>query len=447
MPMGAALFLFLLAGIFHNVQFSAGVRAEENPRLTPVVRAVRQAAPAVVNITAIQNSPERRLSPLEQFWRRQLPPELPGFGGPQTARRRSNLGSGVIVDGSQGLVLTNAHVVSASDEITVHLQDGRQFPAKIRGAQQDFDLAVLEVPGGDLLPAVLMGDSDQLMPGETVIAIGNPFGFNHTVTTGVVSATGRSIRNQGGTLTDLIQTDAAINPGNSGGPLLDLEGNLIGINTAMDSRGEGIGFAIPVNKARKVMDDLLSKGKVAPLWLGLLAVDIDPLGARALGLPQRKGVIVNKVIAGLPAEKSGIEPGDILMAVNSSPLADSSDFASIMANQTADVRLRLDILRDGKKFSVELLPVPFSDDQAEDMLYRRWGCRLSDGQQGPVISEIDAQGPASFLHKGDMLTGINGIMLRDKGHALEIFRREMFSSQALLQIMRSGRNYHARLLL
>lgn len=437
----------LLAGSVPNVLFPAYAKTAENPRITPVVIAVRQAAPAVVNIAALQNSPKRSLSPLEQFWNRQLLPELPGFSGAHPARQRSNLGSGVIVDGRRGLVLTNAHVVSASNEITVHLQDGRQFPAKIRGAQRDFDLAVLEIPGSNDLPAVNIGNSDHIMPGETVIAIGNPFGFNHTVTTGVVSAIGRSIRNQGGMLTDLIQTDAAINPGNSGGPLLDLEGNLIGINTAMDSRAEGIGFAIPVNKARKVMDDLLSKGRVTPLWLGLLAGDIDPLAARSLGLPRCKGLMVENVLPGLPAEQNGIEPGDVLIGINSSPLGDGRDLAAIMANQTAGTKLRLEILRNGKKLALELTPVTFSDAQAEEMLYRRWGYTLSETPRGLAITEIDEQGPSSFLRKGDLLTGINGIALRDKAHALEIFRHEIFSGQALLQISRSGRNYHARIAL
>ena len=176
-----------------------------------------------------------------------------------TSRCVEETGSGVIVDGKRGLVLTNAHVIAGGDEVMIHLQDGRQFPAVVKGAEPDFDLAVLEIQGPHDLPAVPLGDSSDLMPGETVIAIGNPFGFNHTVTTGVVSALGRTIRSESGVFTDLVQTDAAINPGNSGGPLLNLEGRLVGINTAVHARGEGIGFAIPVNKARRVMDDLVGQ--------------------------------------------------------------------------------------------------------------------------------------------------------------------------------------------
>lgn len=150
----------------------------------------------------------------------------------------------------------------------VHLLDGREFPAEVKGADPDFDIAVLEIKEARNLPAVRLGDSGDILPGETVIAIGNPFGFNHTVTTGVVSALGRTIRNEGGVFTDLIQTDAAINPGNSGGPLLNIEGGLIGINTAVDARAEGIGFAIPINKARRVMEDLMGRGPGGPALAG-----------------------------------------------------------------------------------------------------------------------------------------------------------------------------------
>ena len=185
---------------------------DSSPRMTPVVRAVQATAPAVVNITSTHVVERQRISPMEQFFG-----FGPGFDQPRRQKRVS-LGSGVIVDGKRGLVLTNAHVIAGGDEVMINLQDGRQFPAVVKGAEPDFDLAVLEIQGPHDLPAVPLGDSSDLMPGETVIAIGNPFGFNHTVTTGVISALGRTIRSESGVFTDLVQTDAAINPGNSGGP-------------------------------------------------------------------------------------------------------------------------------------------------------------------------------------------------------------------------------------
>ena len=216
------LFVCLLAGLPGQVVRGAqAAPAPDSPRLTPVVRAVQAVAPAVVNITSTHIIEGHRVSPLERFFGPGFGPGFPdssGFGAQPRKRKRVSLGSGVIVDGRKGLVLTNAHVIAGGDEVMVHLLDGREFPATVKGAEPDFDIAVLEIKGAHDLPAVRLGDSTDIMPGETVIAIGNPFGFNHTVTTGVVSALGRTIRNDGGVFTDLIQTDAAINPGNSGQP-------------------------------------------------------------------------------------------------------------------------------------------------------------------------------------------------------------------------------------
>ena len=332
---GFLLLFCLLAG------FPAGspaAPAPDSPRMTPVVRAVQAVAPAVVNITSTHIIEGQRVSPLERFFGPGFSPGFPGFDGFPGARpgrqKRVSLGSGVIVDGPKGLVLTNAHVIAGGDEVMVHLLDGREFPATVKGAEPDFDIAVLEIKGARDLPAVRLGDSADIMPGETVIAIGNPFGFNHTVTTGVVSALGRTIRNDGGVFTDLIQTDAAINPGNSGGPLLNIEGGLIGINTAVDARAEGIGFAIPINKARRVMADLMGQGRVAPLWLGLMAEDLDSRMAMALGLREARGVLVGAVFEGTPAAKAGITPGDIIESINATPVRDRRDYINVLRNQT-----------------------------------------------------------------------------------------------------------------
>ena len=197
-----------------------------SPRMTPVVKAVSQVAPAVVNITSTLIE-RRPATPFDAF-----------FGMPNQPYRSESVGSGVIIDGGEGLVLTNAHVVNGATSISVRLLDGRSFSADVVGAEPDFDIAVLRLDGAKNLPAVRMAESTDLMPGETVIAIGNPFGFSHTVTTGVISALDRTIQAEDGMFTDLIQTDAAINPGNSGGPLLNILGELIGINTAIDARGE-----------------------------------------------------------------------------------------------------------------------------------------------------------------------------------------------------------------
>lgn len=438
------LLTFLSGGLLAPAQ--AGAAPQENsPRMTPVVRAVQAVAPAVVNITSTHVIQGQYLSPLEQFFG-------PGFGmGPDfgapspRSQKRESLGTGVIVDGKKGLVLTNAHVIAGGDEVMVRLLDGREFPAIVRGADPDFDIAVLEIKGPQDLPAVRLGDSDDVLPGETVIAIGNPFGFSHTVTTGVVSALGRTIRNRNNAFTDLIQTDAAINPGNSGGPLLNLEGVLIGINTAVDARAEGIGFAIPVNKARRVMADLVDSGKVAPLWLGLDVQDMDVQTAMALGLKSARGVLISMVFPGTPADGAHIRPGDILDTINATPVRDRRDYLDILRNQTPDTKLRLGLKRDGGAVTAEVVPAPFTDESARTLMEKRWGFSAMQTSGGVVLSSVNKQGPSNFLRKGDAVTAVGASPVRKMEDLLQAFRRERMAGQVLLQVMRNGKGYYARI--
>ncbi|SDF10210.1 trypsin-like peptidase domain-containing protein [Desulfovibrio legallii] len=436
-----ALFCFLAAWP------AAAAPAPGSPRFTPVVRVVQAVAPAVVNITSTHVVEGRRFSPLEQFFGFGIP-GLPGFeefGGAPRRQKRVSLGSGVIVDGARGLVLTNAHVIAGGDEIMVHLLDGREFAAKVRGADSDFDIAVLELRGARDLPAVRLGDSDDILPGETVVAIGNPFGFNHTVTTGVVSALGRTIRSKNGAFTDLIQTDAAINPGNSGGPLLNLDGVLIGINTAVDARAEGIGFAIPSNKARRVMADLLGRGRVAPLWLGLDLQDVDSRAAMALGLREASGVLVTRVFPDTPAAGAGLTAGDILESVNGAPVRDRRDYADILRNQTAGTPLRLHLRRDGAPLERSVAPAPFTDAAARELMERRWGFDAAQSGRQVRVSRVRQDGPAAFLRQGDVITAVGAAAVHSLEDLLQAFRRERLAGQVLLQVARGGKGYYARL--
>lgn len=411
-------------------------------RVTPVVRAVRAIAPAVVNITS---SRLERASPLENFFGPGFDPF--GFGQQGGKRKRVSLGSGIIVDGHKGLVLTNAHVIAGGDEIRIHLQDGREFPAKIRGMEPDFDIAVLQISGAPPLPAVPLGDSSDLMPGETVIAIGNPFGFNHTVTTGVISALNRSIRHAGGMLTDLIQTDAAINPGNSGGPLLNIDGSLIGINTAIDARGEGIGFAIPANKARRVMDGLMRHGSVDPLWFGILAEDVDQRTANALGLREPGGIFISHVFEGTPAKKADLRPGDVIKKVNAASLRDRADYIGALRNQTAGDVVALEVWRDGRRLEARIVPERFDDAKAAKLMESRWGFSLKDGKAGPVVVYARKDGPAAFLRKGDLLRGIGEEPVKNLKDAISAFRHERLARQVIMLIRRDGNDYYARLVI
>ncbi|MCR4665978.1 MAG: trypsin-like peptidase domain-containing protein [Desulfovibrio sp.] len=436
MPKNLSFFLLSLFLLFPSSLTAAP--SEGSPRATPIVRVVRQSQAAVCNITCTQIR-DRQASPLDLFF---------GFPGSiQNAPRhqkRVSLGSGVIVDGQKGLVLTNAHVIAGSDEIMVHLQDGRSFKAEVRGAEPDFDIAILALKNASDLPELPLGDSSDLVPGETVIAIGNPFGFSHTVTTGVVSALGRTINCRSGTLTDLIQTDAAINPGNSGGPLLNLEGRLVGINTATDTRAEGIGFAIPVNKVRRVMESLVHNTRISPYWLGILAEDLDGQTAWTLGLDSQTGILITAVFEKTPAAGAGIAPGDILQSINDSPIRDRHDYVGLLRNQTGDP-LALKLIRDGREFRTTLTPAPFTDAIAEALMRERWGLRVRGTGKYVLIQDVRHGGPADFLRPGDRILAVGGLGIASVADMLQAFRKERMAQQILLQVVRGGRAYYARL--
>ena len=235
----------------------------------------------------------------------------------------------MIIDAGKQLVLTNAHVIEGASTIRVRLLDGRQFDGELVGSDPDFDLAILHLKDARDLPQAIMGDSSDMMIGETVIAIGNPFGFGNTVTTGVVSALERTIETKQGTFTDFIQTDAAINPGNSGGPLMNLAGELVGINTAIYAEAEGIGFAIPIDKAKRVVDELVSFGHVQAAWLGLEGQDVDERIARYLGLEEARGMLVTQVHEA-PSQKAGITAGDVITSVNGVAVEDRNHYQRIL---------------------------------------------------------------------------------------------------------------------
>ena len=306
----------------------------QSDRESPIVRAVRKVSPAVVNISSSYEV-RKRANPFSGFGMDPFFEEFfKDFFDPRFERRResTSLGSGVIIDGKRGFILTNAHLIERSGNIKVVLEDEREFEAKIVGADPDSDLAVLQIDSPSRLPSIEMGSSDDLMIGETVIAIGNPFGFSHTVTTGVISAVNRSIRTDERVFLDFIQIDASINPGNSGGPLLNINGDLIGINTAIYAKAQGIGFAIPINKARKIISDLIQYGEVIQTWIGITVQNLDKKLARYLKVPGKKGVMVKSLEPGSPASSAGLKEGDIILAIGSNKIASVRDYWSVKKN-------------------------------------------------------------------------------------------------------------------
>jgi serine protease Do len=269
--------------------------------------------------------------------------------GPQREFKQRSLGSGFIID-KDGYIVTNNHVIDNADEIKVRLANDREFDATVVGRDAKTDLALIRIKGAQHLVPLKMGDSDRLEVGSWVVAIGSPFGLEQTVTAGIVSAKGRVIG--AGPYDDFIQTDASINPGNSGGPLLNMKGEVVGINTAIVAQGQGIGFAIPVNLARGIIAQLKKNGSVTRGWLGVGIQDLTPQLAEYYGLKDKKGVLVSQVFKGDPAEKAGIKPNDIIVAVDGKPVHSGRQLSKTVAGLAVGKRVAIKILRDGKEKTV-----------------------------------------------------------------------------------------------
>ena len=344
-------------GIKQTQVLSGGVTVREAPASNRPAQnsyslAAKNAMPSVVNIFTSKEVRQRRNPLLND-------PFLKRFFGEQQnntqAERLSSLGSGVIVS-DQGYILTNNHVVESADDIEVALADGRKASAKVVGTDPETDLAVIKINLPDL-PAITFGRSDQASVGDVVLAIGNPFGVGQTVTMGIISALGRNNLTENA-FENFIQTDAAVNPGNSGGALVDVNGNLLGINTAIYSQtggSVGIGFAIPVSTVKTVMESIISNGHVVRGWIGVEPQDITPELADSFGLKQRSGAIIAGVIRGGPADKAGMKPGDILIAIEGKPVGDTTQMLNLVAQLKPGDKAKVTVLRDANRPTLEIL--------------------------------------------------------------------------------------------
>jgi S1-C subfamily serine protease len=431
----AALVLSILGGASPALG-GALPRAEETSpavRRTPVVAAVEKVRGAVVNVSAEEvvriRVPSRRAQqqddfPLDDFF------EAPRY---RKGYQVTSLGSGVIVS-PDGYVLTNNHVVESGARFRVGLLDGRELIAKVVGTDASSDLAVLKLDAKEPLPYVPMGRSDDLLIGETVIAIGNPFGLSHTVTTGVVSAVHRNFSGHGRTLFDFIQTDASINPGNSGGPLLDIQGRLIGVNTAiLGERSAGIGFAIPIDRARRVAEDLIAHGEVREGYFG---VSVRDLPARE-GAPEGTsgGVQVVAVDPGSPGARAGVQRGDRVEAVNGFPVRSAEEFRFRVRDLDIGEVAKLDLERGGAKVAPSLTAVELGAAQAVALVTQRVGIEVGEErvQGGRVVylRRVANGSPAAEigLEPGDYLLAVN---------AAEVSTRQEFD-RAIARARRGGR--------
>lgn len=424
----------------------------EASRETPVVQAVKAVSPSVVNINAeyferTQQNPFSgfRGDPMMQDFFK----DFFEYGRPQKEKRTS-LGSGVIIDGHRGLVLTNAHVIERAGSIKVTMMDEREFDAEIVGSDVNSDLAVLKLSHSGDLPAVEMGRSDDLMIGETVIAIGNPFGFSNTVTTGVISAIGRNIMTQNQTYHNFIQTDASINPGNSGGPLLNINGQLIGINTAIYASGQGIGFAIPINHAKRIVNDLVKHGEVIPPWTGINVKPMDKRLANYLG-NGKSGVVVGFVEKGSPAANAGVTAGDIVFSVGGKPVQSPSEFQSVIMEYAPGDEITLSMLKANDKKDVEIKTSVYPASKAPELTWGLLGIEvksasLVSGQSVPgvVITKIN---PQSFLagigaRQGDLIRKIDGAKTDSSEDFYKIMMKSRQKSSIVLLLQRGGKGYY-----
>ena len=412
------------------------------PSLAPMLEKV---LPAVVSVqvegTAVQSQ--------------RVPEELKKYFGDespdQQAQPFEGLGSGVIIDAAKGYILTNNHVISQADKISVQLNDGREFDAKLIGGDDLSDIALLQVQNPSNLTQIAIADSDKLRVGDFAVAVGNPFGLGQTATSGIISALGRSGLNLEG-LENFIQTDASINRGNSGGALLNLNGELIGINTAILAPGGGsigIGFAIPSNMAKTLAQQLIQFGEVKRGLLGIKGMEMSADIAKAFNINVQRGAFVSEVLPNSGSAKAGIKSGDVIVSLNDKPLSSFAELRSRIATTEPGAKVKLGLIRDGKPLNVEVTldKSTSSSASAELIAPALQGATLSDGQlkdgtKGISIDTVEKSSPAAQagLHQDDVIIGVN----RTRVQSIAELRKVLESKPTViaLQIMRGNESIY-----
>lgn len=436
------LLLLAFSLFFHQVgnaalPFSDGER--ELPSLAPMLE---NTSPAVVNISTITNVRVRQYNPLfdDPFFRQFF--ESRQSNQPERYRKRQGLGSGVIFDASNGLIVTNTHVIDGVDEINITLKDGREYKAKLVGQDKETDIAIISVEAENLTE-IKLGDSDDLRVGDFVVAIGNPFGLRQTVTSGIVSGLGRSGLGIEG-YEDFVQTDASINPGNSGGALVNLRGELIGINTAIiaPSGGSvGINFAIPINMVMQLKPQLVKYGEVKRGHLGIEVQDLTPALAEALSIEIARGALISNVQEGSVAAKSGLRSGDVVVRANRKNIENASGLRNIYGLTRVGETISMDVVRGAQVLTiVTTLTDELAANIGDDLHPRLKGATFSDitTGQGVLVSnlEIGSLAHSTGLQQGDIIQAAN----RQRVNNLEGFRSAVASGNSLMLNIRRGSN-------
>ena len=430
------MFLFLVAltaGVDTHLLAQDSAANRQTSRRSPTVEVVEQVGPAVVNISTEQRVENPFYSSLFELLE---PPQ----GRDQ--RIPNSLGSGVIVDPA-GYILTNEHVIVGASYIKVTGSDGTEYDAEVKGVDPRSDLAILKVESREPLPAVAMGRSSDLMIGEDVVAIGNPFGLSNTVTTGVISALRRSVRSGERLYTDFIQTDASINPGNSGGPLLNIRGELVGVNTAIYGEGHGIGFAIPVDRARRIVEDLIRYGEVRSTWIGIEVHET------------RIGLVIRQVYSDSPAAQAGLQPGDWIRTVAATQLRNRFELDTALSQLRPGEKVILGVERDRENLDLEITVQEFPLQAAEQLAYNVMGIAVRPipeawrgqvpfkAEVGVLIDKVRPRSRAAQrgFRRGDVVIQMNGLPLRD----VDAFRRAVARSlgrHSVLLLIQRGHFRH-----
>ncbi|HYQ52819.1 MAG TPA: DegQ family serine endoprotease [Pseudomonas sp.] len=461
-------YLSMFAAVLMLGQVLTAQAAEALPDFTTLVE---QASPAVVNISTKQKLPDRRIAAgqmpdleglppmFREFFERNIP-QQPRSPRGDRQREAQSLGSGFIIS-SDGYVLTNNHVVADADEIIVRLSDRSELQAKLVGTDPRTDVALLKVEGKNL-PTVKLGDSEKLKVGEWVLAIGSPFGFDHSVTKGIVSAKGRTLPND--TYVPFIQTDVAINPGNSGGPLFNMSGEVVGINSQIFTRSGGfmgLSFAIPIDVAIDVSDQLKKDGKVSRGWLGVVIQEVNKDLAESFGLDKPAGALVAQVLEDGPAAKSGLQVGDVILSMNGQPIVMSADLPHLVGTLKDGAKAKLEIIRNGKRQNLDVTIGAMPDDDADiatgtgadgsaERSSNRLGVSVSDltAEQkkslelkgGVVIKEVQ-DGPAAMigLRPGDVISHLNNQAIASAKQFTEIAKDLPKNRSVSMRVLRQGR--------